>query len=151
VKACLPAVFLIALLGCKPTGEAKLAEDEAAKYEAAFDSGNDLLAFWIEDLSGGPIKGSKETSDPVLSTGSTDLLVRLLSDCGETRFLIDHSWTHHGYVSVPMKKNNPARSLSDFDLVDCVRKSSPFSFGAGIGRIPDVDSSFVKSLYAQKN
>ncbi|SBV34151.1 protein of unknown function [uncultured Sphingopyxis sp.] len=151
MKASLPAVFLIALLGCKPDGEAKPAGDEAAKYEAAFDSGNELLGFWIEDLSGGPIKGGKETTDPVPSAGSADLLVRLLSDCGETRFLIDHSWTHHEYVSVPMKKNNPARSLSDFELVDCVRKSSPFSFGAGIGRVPDVDPSSFKSLYAQKN
>jgi len=150
VKASLSAAFLIALAGCAPAMEDSV-EDNAAEYERAFDSGNDLLTFWIEDLSGGPIKGGKESSDPVLSTGSADLLVRLLADCGEPKFLIDHSWTHHEYVSVPIKKNNPTRDLSDFDLVDCVRKSSPFSFGAGIGRVPDVDSSSFKSLYAQKN
>jgi hypothetical protein len=145
------AVFSVVLAGCAPAAERSAKDDDVAKYDKAFDSGNDLLTFWIEDSSGGPIKGGKESSDPVLRTGSADRLVILLANCGEARFLIDHGITHAEYVSVPLKKNNPFRDQTDLELVDCVRKNSLFSFGAGIGRAPGLDSSSFKSLYAQKN
>ncbi|MBE1527068.1 hypothetical protein GGC65_001524 [Sphingopyxis sp. OAS728] len=152
-----PLLFLafpVVLAGCAPAAERSAKDDDVAKYDKAFDSGNDLLVFSIEDgedHSGGPIKGGKESSDPVLSTGSADLLVTLLAGCGEAKFLIDQGWTHVQYVSVPLKKNNPFRDQTDLELVECVRKNSLFSFGAGIGRAPSLDSSSFKSLYAQKN
>ncbi|MGN7930452.1 hypothetical protein [Sphingopyxis sp. 22461] len=145
------AVFPVVLAGCAPAAEKATRDDNIAKYDKAFDSGNDLLTFWIEDLSGGPIKGAVATDDALLKVGSADLLLQALSRCGEARFLVDHGWTHHEYVSVPVKTNNPIRKLNDFELVDCVRKTVSFSFGAGIGRVADVDSSSFKSLYAQKN
>ncbi|MBR2170831.1 hypothetical protein [Sphingopyxis sp.] len=145
------SIIPVILAGCAPAAQKATRDDNIAKYEKAFDSGNDLLTFWIVDLSGGPIKGAVATDDALLQVGSADLLLQALSRCGEARFLVNHGLTHHEVVSVPVKANNPFRTLSDFELVDCVRKIVSFSFGAGIGREPDGDSSPFKSLYAQKN
>jgi hypothetical protein len=136
---------------CKPADLGKSADENTKIYERAFDGKNNLLVFQSDALEGGPIQGLIKVDDPTLKSGSPEMLQRALISCGETRVLIDLSWTHHEYVSVPLKANNPFREMTDLQLVDCVRHNTSFGFFAGVGRGPDANSAPFESLHAKKN